>query len=71
MPSSPWAVRKDLPEELKLKLQAAILAMEEEDPVAFKSLTDGREGGFRPIKHEVFEPIIEMIQQNQRERWGR
>lgn len=68
LPASPWAVHSDLPEDLQSDVRQALLNMRTADPVAFESLTDGQAGGLIEVDHEAYEPIVRMIQFNQRER---
>ena len=68
LPASPWAVHADLPEDLQSDVRQALLNMRTADPVAFESLTDGQAGGLIEVDHEAYEPIVRMIQFNQRER---
>ena len=70
LPASPWAVRTDLPEDLQADIRSALLDMESADPEAWEGLTDGESGGYIEVEHEIYEPIVRMIQFNQRERRG-
>lgn len=44
IPGSPWAWRKDLPDDLKVKLKAAFLNVAEEDPAALSAYGEAVEG---------------------------
>ena len=68
LPASPWTVHGDLPQDLQADVRQALLDMQTADPNAWENLTDGQVGGYIEVDHEVYEPIVRMIQFNQRER---
>ena len=70
VPSHVWTVNADLPEDLKADIRQALLDMQEADPGAWQNLTDGLSGGFVDVGHEDYEPMVRMIQFNQRQRGG-
>ena len=68
LPASPWTVHGDLPQDLRADVRQALLDMRTADPNAWENLTDGQVGEYIEVDHEVYEPIVRMIQFNQRER---
>ncbi len=70
IPSSPWVVRTDLPDDMREAIRAAILDMPEKGPEAWRSLTDGMSAGMMPVTHEMYEGVVEATLENLRERRG-
>lgn len=68
IPESPWAVRKDLPENLRADLRRAMLDMVNVDNAGFRQITENNSKGFLPGDHNMYAPIIEMLQFNQQQR---
>lgn len=64
LPSSPWAVRTDLPQEMRDDVRNALYKMKDDGPEAWNSLTDGKASGYRLVTHEDYEAIVRMIQHN-------
>lgn len=64
LPSSPWAMSTKLPADLRADVTAALMEMKDADPVAWKSLTDGKASGFREVTHKDYEAIVRMIKAN-------
>jgi phosphonate transport system substrate-binding protein len=71
LPESPWAIHTDLPPDLKADVKSALLAFPGADPAGWRALTDGKSKGLVEVRHADYEPVIRMIQANQRERRGR
>jgi phosphonate transport system substrate-binding protein len=71
LPESPWAIHTALPVELRRDVRAAILALPAADPEAWQQITDGKHKGFQEVTHKDYEPIVRMIEANQRERRGK
>jgi phosphonate transport system substrate-binding protein len=71
LPESPWAMHTDLPPDLKTDVRAALLAFPTAEPAGWKALTDGKSKGLVEVRHADYEPVVRMIQANQRERRGR
>jgi phosphonate transport system substrate-binding protein len=71
LPESPWAIYSDLPGELKTEVRAALMAFPAADPAGWKVLTDGKSKGLVEMRHPDYEPVVRMIQANQKERRGR
>ncbi|MEJ1938427.1 hypothetical protein WDZ92_50175, partial [Nostoc sp. NIES-2111] len=64
----PWAVRKDLPENLRADLRRAMLDMVNADNAGFRQITENNSKGFLPGDHNMYAPIIEMLKFNQQQR---
>ena len=64
LPSSPWAVPKHLPEEMRNDIQNALLNMKDKDNNAWQGLTMGKVSGFRKVTHTDYEAIVRMIKAN-------
>ena len=71
LPESPWAMHIDLPPDLKRDIKVALLEFPTADPAGWKALTDGKSKGLLEVRHADYEPVIRMIQANQKERRGR
>ena len=64
-----YAVRKDLPERFKADFKAALMALPEKHPEILQAV-----GGYDNMvvaDHTKFEPLLEMIQENQKARRGK
>ena len=71
LPGDPvYAVRKDLPEELRAAIKAALLAMPEADPDAWKDLTGNKYKTLKEVSHADYADIVEMRRENLKERRG-
>lgn len=68
IPESPWAVRKDLPENLRADLRRAMLDMVNADNAGFRQITENNSKGFLPGDHNMYAPIVEMLKFNQQQR---
>jgi phosphonate transport system substrate-binding protein len=64
LPSSPWAMSTKLPAEMRADVTQALLKMKDADPVAWKSLTDGKASGYRQVTHKDYEAVVRMIKAN-------
>ena len=64
LPSSPWAMSTKLPKQMREDVKQALLQMKDADPVAWKSLTDGKASGYREVTHKDYEPVVRMIKAN-------
>lgn len=68
LPASPWAVRTDLPKEMREDIQEALFTMKDNGPEAWQALTDGKASAFRKVTHEDYEAIVRMIDYNLKKR---
>ncbi len=68
IPSSPWTVRADSPEEFNRAFAEAVAAYPQADPEGFKILGAQRESGYGPVTHEAYLPVIRMVESNLRQR---
>ena len=64
IPSSPWAMSTKLPPEMRADVTQALIKMKDADPVAWKSLTDGKANAYREVTHKEYEAIVRMIKAN-------
>lgn len=70
LPSSPWTMHTSLPEDMRNDITAALLRMKDDDPAAWKALTDGKAQSYREVTHEDYEAIVRMIKSNLEKRRG-
>lgn len=70
LPSSPWAMHKDLPQQMRDDIRDALYGMKDNDPGAWQALTDGKASAFRKVSHEDYEAIVRMIDYNLKQRRG-
>lgn len=68
LPASPWAVPASLPEDMRQDIADALLNMPTADPEAWKALTSGKVKAFRRVTHADYEPVVRMLQANQKQR---
>ncbi|MBN1850668.1 MAG: phosphonate ABC transporter substrate-binding protein [Deltaproteobacteria bacterium] len=68
LPSSPWAVPKWLPEQMRKDLADALYNMKEADSEAWRGLTDGKASGYKRVTHADYEAIVRMIKANMESR---
>lgn len=66
LPESPYTLLKSLPEPMKHDIKAAMLALPEKAPEAWKALTGGKSKSMVPVTHENYLEIIELIKENER-----
>jgi phosphonate transport system substrate-binding protein len=64
LPSSPWAMSTELPEDMRTDVQQALFNMKEASPEAWESLTDGQASGFKLVTHADYEGVVRMIEAN-------
>jgi phosphonate transport system substrate-binding protein len=67
IPNSPWVMRADLPEDLRRDWAAAVFAMPERDPAAFR-VAASNASGLAPTKHEDYLDVIAVVEQNMQRR---
>ena len=71
LPGDPvYAVNKSLPVELKAAIKAALLAMPEADPGAWKDLTGDKYKTMKEVTHADYADIVEMRRENLKDRRG-
>lgn len=68
LPSSPWAVRSDLPQDMRDDIRETLLKMKTKSPEAWEALTDGKASDFRLVSHSDYEAIVRMIESNLKKR---
>jgi phosphonate transport system substrate-binding protein len=68
LPPDPWTIRKDLPLPFRQQVREALLRFRHEDPDGWKVLTDGKVREYVPADQQSFQPVLEMIDFNLRQR---
>jgi phosphonate transport system substrate-binding protein len=68
LPEGPYAVLKELPDELKSAIKQALLDMPKKDKAGFDALSDGKDKELSPISEKDYQPIIEMLKFNDKAR---
>jgi phosphonate transport system substrate-binding protein len=63
IPNSPWVMRGDLPEDLRRDWTAAVFAMPQKDPAAFR-VASSNATGVAPARHEDYIDIIAITEEN-------
>jgi len=63
IPNSPWVMRADLPEDLRRDWSAAVFAMPERDPEAFR-VAASNASGVAPTTHEDYLDVIAVVAEN-------
>jgi len=49
---------------MRADVTQALIKMKDADPVAWKSLTDGKANAYREVTHKEYEAIVRMIKAN-------
>jgi phosphonate transport system substrate-binding protein len=68
IPNSPLTVRKDLPADMKRDLAKLWTDLYSFDPKMAETLARGKTLGYRPVTHEMYEPLLKVIQEQRRNR---
>jgi phosphonate transport system substrate-binding protein len=68
IPNSPLTVRKDLPADMKRDLTRLWTELYGFDPKMAETLARGKTLGYRPVTHEMYEPMLKVIQEQRRNR---
>lgn len=68
LPSSPWAVHTDLPQQMRDDIRNSLYNMKKDGPVAWQALTDGKASGYRLVSHKDYEAVVRMIEYNLKKR---
>lgn len=68
LPSSPWAMSKDMPEKMREDVTNVLMKMKDDAPEAWQALTDGKASAYRKVTHDDYEAIVRMIRENERAR---
>ncbi|RPI74615.1 MAG: phosphonate ABC transporter substrate-binding protein [Desulfobacteraceae bacterium] len=65
LPGDPvWTLRKDLPDQMKADIKAALLALPKADPAAWKDLTGETSQALKEVSHRDYEDIIKIRKEN-------
>jgi phosphonate transport system substrate-binding protein len=68
IPNSPLTVRKDLPAEMKRDITRMWTELYSFDPKMAETLARGKTLGYRPVTHEMYEPLLKVILEQRRNR---
>jgi phosphonate transport system substrate-binding protein len=68
IPNSPLTARKDLPAEMKRDVTRLWTELQSFDPKMAETLARGKTLGYRPVTHEMYEPLLKVIQEQRRNR---
>jgi len=68
IPNSPLTVRKDLPADMKRDLVRLWSELYDNDPKMAETLARGKTLGFKPVTHQMYEPVLKVIQEQRRNR---
>lgn len=68
LPEAPFAVLKEMPDELKAAIRQALLDMPKKDKASFDALSDGKDKEFVPVSKKDYDPIVEMLKFNDKAR---
>jgi phosphonate transport system substrate-binding protein len=68
IPNSPLTVRKDLPAEMKRDITRLWTDLYSFDPKMAETLARGKTLGYRPVTHEMYEPLLKVILEQRRNR---
>lgn len=65
LPGDPvWTVRKDLPDQMKADIRAALLTLPKADPAAWKDLVGETSQALKEVSHQDYEDIIKIRKEN-------
>ncbi len=71
LPGDPvWVVHKDLPAQIIADIKAALLAMPNAAPEAWKNLSGGTSTSLKEVSHKDYEDIIQIRKENLKQRKG-
>jgi phosphonate transport system substrate-binding protein len=68
IPGSPIAVRKDLPQEMKRDIQKLFIELQAIDPRMAEIVARGKTQGYVSVTHEMYQPILDAVQEQRRNR---
>jgi phosphonate transport system substrate-binding protein len=68
LPEGPFAVLKEMPDDLKKAIRQALLDMPKKDKASFDALSDGKDKEFTLISEKDYAPIVEMLKFNDKAR---
>jgi phosphonate transport system substrate-binding protein len=71
LPGDPvWVVHKDLPDQMKADIKAALLSMPSASPEAWKDLVGDTSSALKEVSHKDYEDMIQIRQENLKQRKG-
>lgn len=68
IPSSPWVIRTNIPEQMFVDIRQSILDMPEKAPEAFEALTDGNSSGMMEVDREMYTDVVQAVRENLQQR---
>jgi phosphonate transport system substrate-binding protein len=68
IPGSPVTVRKDLPADMKRDIQKLFVDLYSIDPRMAEIVARGKTQGYVPVTHEMYQPVIDAVQEQRRMR---
>ena len=68
IPGSPVTVRKDLPADMKRDIQKLFVDLYSIDPRMAEIVARGKTQGYVPVTHEMYQPVLEAVQEQRRMR---
>lgn len=68
IPGSPVTVRKDLPADMKRDIQKLFIDLQSIDPRMAEIVARGRTQGYVPVTHEMYQPVLDAVQEQRRMR---
>ncbi|MES0880414.1 PhnD/SsuA/transferrin family substrate-binding protein [Roseibium sp. SCP14] len=64
IPYSAHSLRKDLPDSLKRRLRAGLMDLRREEPAAYLAIEPDLPGGFEPVVHADYRPLLRTYEKN-------
>jgi len=68
IPGSPVTVRKDLPADMKRDIQKLFVDLYSIDPRMAEIVARGKTQGYVPVTHEMYQPVLDAVQEQRRMR---
>ncbi len=68
IPGSPVTVRKDLPADMKRDIQKLFVDLYSLDPRMAEIVARGKTQGYVPVTHEMYQPLLDAVQEQRRMR---
>jgi phosphonate transport system substrate-binding protein len=68
IPGSPVTVRKDLPADMKRDIQKLFVDLYAIDPRMAEIVARGKTQGYVPVTHEMYQPVLDAVQEQRRMR---
>ena len=68
IPNSPLTVRKDMPADMKRDIAKLYLELYARDPGMAEVLTRGKTLGYVQVNHAIYQPVLDVVQEQRRNR---